>query len=254
MQRQTTHAASHGAQSARCLVVCVAAFTLLAGSTIVPANEASSATNWFGNMLGRADQPLTQYRAMRKMHAATDKGKHEAWLEAWTELKDGRFSYEIVSERGSETVRGRVLRSILKREEELVNSGDTTKGDLTAANYEFTEAGRNEEGARIVQIKPKRNDVLLVDGRAVLDSGGNLVRVEGRLSKNPSFWTSLVNIVRRYARIGGVRVPIETETTAKVKMVGTATLQVLYDYESVNGRPVRFSERRSAAPARTAAR
>jgi hypothetical protein len=188
------------------------------------------------------------------MHAATEKGNHEAWLEAWTELKDGRFSYQIVSERGSEAVRGKVLRSMLQREEELVNSGNTDKGDLTAANYEFTEAGRDQDGSRVVQIKPKRNDVLLVDGRAVLDDGGDLVRVEGRLAKNPSFWTSLVSIVRRYARIGGVRVPVATETTAKVKMVGTSKMQVLYDYESVNGQPVRLSERRSAALVHTAAR
>jgi hypothetical protein len=30
-----------------------------------------------------------------------------------------------------------------------------------------------------VPIKPKRSDVLLVDGHAVLDEGGELVRVEG---------------------------------------------------------------------------
>jgi hypothetical protein len=207
----------------------------------------------FGTVFGRGEQ-LTQYRALRRMHAATEKGKHEAWLEAWTELKDGRFSYEIVSERGSETVRGKVLRSMLQREEELVNSGNTQRGDITAANYEFTEAGRDEAGSRVVQIKPKRSDVLLVEGHAVLDDGGDLLRVEGRLAKNPSFWTSLVNIVRRYARIGGIRVPIATETTAKVKMVGTSKLQVLYDYESVNGQRVRLSERRSAALVHTAAR
>ena len=220
----------------------------------MPAHEAPS-PNLFESLLGRStDQPLTQYRALRRMHAATEKGNHEAWLEAWTELKDGRFTYQIVSERGSETVRGKVLRSMLEREEELVNSGNTDRGDITAANYEFTEAGRDEDGSRVVQIKPKRNDVLLVEGRAVLDDGGDLLRVEGRLAKNPSFWTSLVNIVRRYARIGGVRVPVATETTAKVKMVGTSKLQVLYDYESVNGQPVRLSERRSAALAHIAAR
>ena len=38
-------------------------------------------------------------------------GKYEAWLDAWTELKDGQFSYEIVSERGSDTARGKVLRA-----------------------------------------------------------------------------------------------------------------------------------------------
>lgn len=246
--------ACHRTRSVRSLGLCVVAFTLVAGSTIVPASATSSSGSLFGSFLGRSDQPLTQYRALRRMHAATEKGKHEAWLEAWTELKDGRFSYEIVSERGSETVRGKVLRSMLKREEELVNSGNTERGDITAANYEFTEAGRDEDGARVVQIKPKRSDVLLVDGRAVLDDGGDLLRVEGRLAKNPSFWTSLVNIVRRYARIGGVRVPIATETTAKVKMVGTSRLQVFYDYESVNGQPVRISERRSVALVHTAAR
>ena len=235
------------------LAMWVAAFTLVAGSTVVPASEPGSG-NGLASVLGRENQPLEQYRAYRRMHASTDKGKHEAWLEAWTELKDGRFSYQIVSERGSETVRGKVLRSMLEREQDLVNSGNTAKGDLTAANYEFTEAGRDVDGTRVVQIKPKRSDVLLVDGRAVLDDGGDLLRVEGKLAKNPSFWTSLVNIVRRYARIGGVRVPIATETVAKVKMVGTSKLQVLYDYESVNGRPVRLTSADSGALAHTAAR
>ena len=150
--------------------------------------------------------------------------------------------------------RGKVLRPMLAREQELVNSGDAASGSSPPANYEFTEAGRDGDGARVVQIKPRRQDVLLVDGRAVLNDGGDLLRVEGRLSKNPSFWTSLVNIVRRYARIGGVRVPVATETTAKVKFVGTAQLEVLYDYQSVNGRPVALSERRSAAPSHIAAR
>lgn len=253
MRSPHPQAASQRTRTVRSLSLCVVAFTLVAGSTTVPASETSSAS-LFGSMLGRGDQPLTQYRALRRMHAATDNGKHEAWLEAWTELKDGRFTYQVVSERGSETVRGKVLRSMLRREEELVNSGNTDRGDITAANYDFTEAGRDEDGARVVQIKPKRNDVLLVDGRAVLDDGGDLLRVEGRLAKNPSFWTSLVNIVRRYARIGGVRVPIATETTAKVKMVGASKLQVLYDYESVNGQVVRLSEQRSAALVHTAAR
>jgi hypothetical protein len=150
--------------------------------------------------------------------------------------------------------RGKVLRPMLAREQEMVNKGDGHKSELTADNYEFTEAGRDDNGARVVQIKPRRSDPLLVDGRAVLNDGGDLVRVEGKLSKNPSFWTSLVNIVRRYARIGGVRVPVATETTAKVKFVGTAQLEVLYDYQSVNGQPVALSEQRSTAPVHIAGR
>ena len=243
------------AQSTWRLTLCVVAFSVAAGSTVLPAaGSAASSSNLFSRLFSRSDQPLKEYRAVRRMHAATEKGNHEAWMEAWTELKDGRFSYGIVSERGSETVRGKVLRAMLQREEDLVNSGNGTKGDLTAANYEFTDAGRDAEGSQVVQLKPKRNDPLLVEGHAVLDDGGDLVRVEGKLSKNPSFWTSLVNIVRRYARIGGVRVPVSTETTAKVKFVGRSQLQVVYDYESINGRPVTMDSTQIAAPAHIAAR
>jgi hypothetical protein len=231
----------------------VAAFTLLAGSAVLPAHE-PAASNPVSNVLSRAEQPLHQYRALRRMHADSDNGKYEAWLEAWTELKDGRFSYQIVSERGSDVARGKVLRPMLAREQEMVNKGDGRKSELTDDNYEFREAGRDGNGARVVQIKPRRQDAMLVDGRAVLNDGGDLLRVEGKLSKNPSFWTSLVNIVRRYARIGGVRVPVATETTAKVKFVGTAQLEVLYDYQSINGKPVAISAQRSAMPWRIAER
>ena len=78
----------------------VAAFTLLAGSAVLPAHELAASNPRRPTLLSRAEQPLHQYRAFRRMHADSENGKYEAWLEAWTELKDGRFSYEIVSERG----------------------------------------------------------------------------------------------------------------------------------------------------------
>jgi len=236
-------------------LVWVIAFTLLAGSAVAPTSATSDfSDNPISRLFWRSEQPLREYRAFRRMHASSEKSsKYEAWLDAWTELKDGQFTYQIVSERGSDVVRTKVLRAVLAREEELINSGDGGKGDLTADNYEFAEGGRDADGSHVVQIKPRRNDVLLVDGRAVLNERGELMRVEGKLAKNPSFWTSLVNIVRRYARVGGVRVPVATETTAKVKFVGTAQMNVVYAYHSINGRPVAaVTERDSAAPARSA--
>lgn len=233
-------------------LVWVMAFTVLAGTGVLRA-AAPADGNAISRFFSRAEQPLREYRALRRMHASSEKtSKYDAWMDAWTEVKDGRFSYQIVSERGSDTVRSKVLHAVLDREQALINSGDADKGDLTAANYEFAEGGHDTDGSHVVQMKPRRNDVLLVDGRAVLNDRGELMRVEGTLSKNPSFWTSLVNIVRRYARIGGVRVPVATETTAKVKFVGTAQMEVVYDYQSVNGRPVAISERQPLTPARSA--
>ena len=179
------------------------------------------------------------------MHARADHFGQEAWIEAWTELEGQNFTYTIVSEKGSDYIRNKVLKAVLKREQELVADGECNRSELTPDNYTFEDAPTGE-GERYVTLKPKRKDVLLVDGRMVLSSDGTeLLRVEGRLSKNPSFWTSLVNVIRHYARIDGVRVPIATESIAKVKFAGTANLDVRYEYDTINGKPVSLAARRT---------
>lgn len=194
------------------------------------------------------DQPLTQYRAYRRMHARSEHFNQEGWLEAWTEMDRRGFRYNIVSESGSDTIRNKVLRAVLKREQELVSEGDCQRSEITPENYEFEEAS-TANGERYVILKPKRKDVLLVDGRMVLSADGrDLLRVEGRLSKNPSFWTSLVNVIRHYARIDGIRVPIAVESMAKVKLAGLSYLDVHYEYETINGRPVSLAARRTLPP------
>lgn len=219
--------------------LCVAAFTFLTGPAVTRAEDTVSVAG------PRAEEPLREYRALRRMHAWNDKLSHEAWMDVWTELKAGKFQYQIVSERGSEMIRTKVLRTVLCREQETVNEGNSDKAELTPDNYDFGEAARDADGSRVVPITPRRKDVLLVEGHMVLTPDGHdLLRVEGRLAKNPSFWTSLVNIVRRYAKLGGVRVPVSTESTAKIKLAGTAQLQVSYEYETVNGRSVNLSATR----------
>jgi hypothetical protein len=227
-----------------------AAFTLLLLSADVPVStrgDSSTATRF----LAQQDQPLTHYRAFRRMHARSEKFNQEAWLEAWTELDERGFRYEIVSERGSDYTRNKVLKQVLKREQELIAQGHAERSTLCHANYEFTDAATNGEGVRYVLLKPKRKDVLLVDGRMVLnEEATELLRVEGRLSKNPSFWTSSVNVIRTYGRLDGVRVPVSTESIARVKFAGLSRMEVQYDYESINGRPVSLSARRVMASLR----
>jgi hypothetical protein len=232
-------------------VVWVIAFTLLLGSTAGPrADERATSSSAADRFLALRDQPLTQYRALRRMHARSERFDQEGWLDAWTELDERGFRYEIVSERGSEQVRNKVLKAVLKKEQELIAAGEPARSALTTANYEFTDGGALEAGVRHVLIKPKRKDALLVDGRIVLSPDGTeLLRVEGKLAKNPSFWTSLVNVIRHYTRLNGVRVPIATESVAKVKLVGVSRLEVRYDYETVNGRPVSQAARQLAAAA-----
>ena len=224
----------------------VIAFTLVAGATA--GATSSSAEHAATRTPSIHEQPLTQYRAYRRMHARNEHFGQEAWVEAWTEMDARGFRYTITTESGSDYIRTKVLKAVLKREQELVAEGECERSDLTPANYDFTDAVQGE-GERYVTIKPKRKDVLLVDGRMVLSADGReLLRVEGRLSKNPSFWTSLVNVIRHYARVDGVRVPIATESTAKVKFAGVSYLDVQYEYETINGRPVSVASRQLIPP------
>lgn len=232
----------------------VAAFTLAAaaGAATVPTAEAPRLT---GSAPAIVEPGLHQYRALRRMHALSERFDHEGWMDAWTEWDAEGFRYQIVAERGSDTVRNKVLRALLKREQELIARGDFGRGELTAENYEFGQETSGPGGLRYVLIKPKRKDVMLVDGRMVLNSEGDLVRVEGLLARNPSFWTSQVYVTRHYARVDGVRVPVATESLAKVKLAGRSRLDVAYEYESVNGRPVRTAAAHGpAGAARAAAR
>jgi len=69
-------------------------------------------------------------------------------------------------------------------------------------------------------------------------SDGDLTRIEGRLSKTPSFWTRRVDVVRRYERLAGVRVPVSIESVAHVLIAGRSTFKMTYEYETINGHRV----------------
>ncbi len=225
----------------------VATFTLLAALAVgtAPAAKDAPATNVSPAL--QPDPALQQYRALRRMHARSEKFNHEGWMEAWTELDAKGFRYEVVSERGSDTVRKKVLRALLERERELIAANESERSELTEDNYTFATETAGP-GVRYIEIKPKRKDVTFVDGRIVLsEDGREVVRVEGVLSKSPSFWTNSVNVIRHYARLDGVRVPIATESVAKVKFAGLSKLEVEYEYESINGRPVSTAARTVAA-------
>jgi hypothetical protein len=173
------------------------------------------------------------------MHARNEKFGQEAWIEAWTELDGTSFRFDITMERGSDYIRSKILRPLLTREQELVVRGEAGRAEISDDNYLFEESATRETGFRYVLLKARRKDMLLVNGRMVLNpSGTELLRVEGTLAKNPSFWTSNVSVVRDFAVVDGVRVPVSTETVARIKLAGQAHMDVRYQYASINGRPV----------------
>jgi hypothetical protein len=187
--------------------------------------------------LAREEPHLTSAVALRHMVATTRGGAMSGWLDACTALEAGELRYWIVAEGGSGAVRKRALLAALEGE---VNARkhSAARGAVDPANYEFAPE-IVEEGLLRVGLTPRRKDTMLVEGAMFLSpDDADLVRIEGRLVKPPSFWTRQVDVIRRYGRNAGVRVPISMESTAKVLVVGTSTFAMTYRYLSINGESI----------------
>jgi hypothetical protein len=170
-------------------------------------------------------------------------------MEIATELSPDGFHYRVINEGGSDLIRGRVFRSMLEDEEQIFANGDLSRSSFTATNYDLSAAPESEPGLVKLFARPKRKDVTLIDGAVyITDTDADLVRVEGRLAKNPSFWTRRVDVVKQYGRVGGLRAPIRIESTAQIRFAGTSTMTMIYQYEMING--VNVSASRVVAEAR----
>ena len=186
--------------------------------------------------LARPDEPVTQYRARRTLEGHNERFNMHASLEAITELSpSGRFTYTVVKQAGSEYIREK-LEQLLKTEAKAIESGDPSKSAFTSDNYEITAGEIAEPGIVKLLAKARRKELSLIDGAVFVTSAeADLVRVEGRMAKNPSFWTSKVHLVRRYERVEGIRVPVRLDSTAQIKLAGESKLSMVYDYEMING-------------------
>ena len=178
------------------------------------------------------------YRALRRLEAE-NRGR-TAWLEAWTTFEPGEsFHYEIVSEGGSAYIRSRVLRALLDGEREAIERGERERSALATTNYKFESEEVDPTGLVKVALVPRRREGMLVAGSMFLRPGdGELVKIEGRLARNPSFWVKHVDIVRTYARIGGAVLPVSMETRAQLRMLGPASLRMTYRYAEIDGRSI----------------
>ena len=140
------------------------------------------------------------YQAVRRLEASSAKLNESAWMEAFTEYRrEGGFSYRVLSQGGSERILNRALKGVLDAEKE--NIAQWRKGALTRENYDIIFESRTPDGLIKVQLNPRRRDSRLLEGAAWLSSqSGALVKLEGRLSKSPSFWVRWVSVTRKYAR------------------------------------------------------
>lgn len=194
--------------------------------------------------LADIEKPPVAYKARRRLDASSAKLQESAWMEAITEFDPAAgFSYTIVAQGGSERIQRRVLKAVLEAERENTTGVEWRKVNLSRANYEFDFGGHAGDGMLKMQLTPRRRDSRLVLGSALVTApSGNLVRVEGRLSKSPSMWVRWVDVSRSYAPIAGAMMPVAIESTADVRIAGMSTFSMTYDYHMVDGQAVNASQ------------
>jgi hypothetical protein len=227
----------HAGRRTGCLCLAVA-FTIdpvplrLSAAPSIDQRAAGAMQNFF-------DRATTahQYSASRRLEASGS--GHRGWLDVQTEFTVASgFFYQVTAEGGSGYIRSRVLRSLLDEEQRLIARNGSATVAISADNYQFTPEGLNDEGLVVVSMRPLRKDRSLIAGRMFLTVDGDLVRIEGRLAKNPSFWVTRVNVVRSYRRINGVPMPVSLDTTAQLRLLGSSALRMTYRYAQVDERTV----------------
>lgn len=180
------------------------------------------------------------YRAFRRLDGGLSGSSKQGWLEVWTEFVPGRgFTYEVTAEGGHEYVRNKVLRDLLRNEQDLLARGQPLRAPMVAKNYEFSDGGATESGLRRIALKGTRKSHGILNGSLLLDPAtGSLVRLEGRLLKSPSFWLRDVDVTWKYARLGDHDLPVEMTSAGRVRLFGRSTFKMRYDYVSIDGRPI----------------
>jgi hypothetical protein len=221
---------------ASALAACIA----LAGSLVLLAAN-RQLTPRADEILARFNAPAPPpYRAFRRLEGGLNESSgRQAWMEAWTEFAPNTgFTYKVVNEGGHEYVRNKILRNVLRSEQELLAHGKPLRAPLVSRNYTFADGGIEGELQRIL-LNPSRKSDGIVKGSVLINpEAGSVVQMEGRLMKSPSFWIRDVDVTWKYARLGAHDLPVEMISSARVRLFGRSRFKMSYQYVSLEGRPI----------------
>ncbi|HEX7796280.1 MAG TPA: hypothetical protein VF456_18085, partial [Vicinamibacterales bacterium] len=119
MRRNTSRV--HPALFVAAITASIVTATLVAAPATPSSSQATSDT--VSRFLESGPPPLKAYRARRHLEASSRGGKMKAQLDAQTTLlPNGAFSFEVLSESGSNLLRQRVLHAALIEEQDNHNS------------------------------------------------------------------------------------------------------------------------------------
>jgi len=144
-----------------------------------------------------------------------------------TYTSPGKKQFTILSEHGSEFILNHVLGKLLKSE-----ADDPQRAAIDRKNYDFMLVGYENTpsgGQYILGLKPKSKSEYLYKGKLWVDAKDFAVtKVEGEMTKNPSFWVKDTNISHTYRKIDDFWLPAETRTVSQIRLGGRADLTIQY--------------------------
>jgi outer membrane lipoprotein-sorting protein len=146
--------------------------------------------------------------------------------------RDGTKHFEVVSEEGWGGARKHVLHKMLESETETSRPEIRATARLIRENYDFALVGTELVAGRaayVLEIKPKRNEKYLFEGRIWVDAEDYaLVRAEGKPAKKPSFWTKSIHFVQIYQKRGPAWFPLSTQSVTEAHLFGTTDVSIEY--------------------------
>lgn len=177
-----------------------------------------------------------EYTSIRDIEAHTKFLNLSAKMKVEVNLfRENNLEYKVLSESGSAKVKSRIL-SILKEEKKVIKKLKPETTEFNGRNYTVTPKNTTKDGFIVLWSKPLRKDHFLIDGDLFVTPSGELVRLEGKLVKDPSRWTNNVRVVREYQRIAGIRMLVKQSSKADLILgIGESSLEAEYVYTSVNG-------------------
>ena len=177
-------------------LLAVAAVALTASEPRANSGASESAQPLVQQFLAQDDPTPASIRARRHLEARTEHFGTSAWMDVVTDADTKGFSYRVLGEGGSESIRTRVFRALLDTEKKSWGTGGVDGAALTPANYIFDDELIVADGLARLGVQARRKDVLLINGAFFIrPDDGDLIRMEGQLAKNPSLWTRHVQIV-----------------------------------------------------------
>jgi len=150
--------------------------------------------------------------------------------------------FQSVSYRGDNFVKSNVIVRYLQSEVDHVTKDDPNSTALSENNYKMESKGLalvNGREGWVFQVKPRKKRAGLFKGRFYLDAQtGALLRMEGRISKSPSFFIRSIDFTQDFEEVDGFVMPTRLQSVTRAHLIGKAIVTVLHKAYKITLSPV----------------